>query len=552
MAIYLIDTVRPKNAQPFPIALSNDIYGGLHYASSIQERNAISDERRVPGMLCYVLGDTYYRLADNYLEIDIENDKWLKLEGIMDKGTTTTETVTNLNEIEEPFEGQIAFVRNDEEQEYMYFYDGKAWKPFDTYKEPSVPYNFVTTTREEMEDLSIVHGSALPVGAMCCVTSENKDENGLFFFDGEQWTSVSIGSSNIDISAELDEKADKEHTHKYSEIVDPPVIPSIEGLATETYVLNKIAEAELNDKEVDLSGYATQDDLLKKSDVGHSHDYSELTGMPELPSLEGYATTTYVGTAIDEEMKFEKDATVVTSLGGIQAGENLNGLDVKQILNKLLFPYVAPTVSASLSMSPSSTLFEHGVTVTLVSMTGNVTKKSESIKNVKFHDTSTGTQLHAIFDNVDKSSSYTHMFSPPITITSNLPSNRFRFSVTDSMDKTYYANTTGISFCYPYYFGVADENVEINSDLITKMTKRVEQKGTKSYNYTSNQQAAYIAYPASYGKLTKIIDANGFDVTDTFTQYEILVVGLDGTEQSYYVYRDKNATSTNFKITFYY
>lgn len=550
MAVYLIDTVRPKNGLSFPIALSNEIYGGLHYANSLQERNAIPSERRVPGMLCYVLGDTYYRLADNYLDITEENDKWLKLEGIMDK--STTETVTNLNEIEEPFEGQIAFVRNDEDMEYMYFYDGTQWKPFDTYKEPSVPYNFVTTSREEMEDLSIVHGSALPVGAMCCVTSENKDENGLFFFDGEQWTSVSIGSSNIDISTELEEKADKEHTHKYSDIVDPPVIPSIEGLATETYVLNKIAEAELNDKEVDLSGYATQDDLLKKSDVGHSHDYSELTGMPELPSLEGYATTTYVGTAIDEEMKFEKDAPVVTSLGGIQAGENLNGLDVKQILNKLLFPYVAPVINASLSMSPSGTLFEHGTTVTLVSMTGNVTKKSESIENVKFHDTSTGTQLHAIFDNVDKSDSYTHMFSPPVTITSNLPSSRFRFSVTDGMDKTYYANSTTINFCYPYYFGVADENVEINSDLITKMTKRVEQKGTKSYNYTSNQQAAYIAYPTSYGKLTKIIDANGFDVTDTFTQHEILVVGLDGTEQSYYVYRDKNATSTNFKITFYY
>ena len=175
MAVYLIDTVRPKNGLSFPIVLSNEIYGGLHYADSLQERNAIPSERRVPGMLCYVLGDTYYRLADNYLEIDIEDDKWLKLEGIMDKGTT--ETVTNLNEIEEPFEGQIAFVRNDEEQEYMYFYDGEVWKPFDTYKEPSVPYNFVTTTREEMEDLSIVHGAALPVGAMCCVTSENKDEN---------------------------------------------------------------------------------------------------------------------------------------------------------------------------------------------------------------------------------------------------------------------------------------------------------------------------------------------------------------------------------------
>lgn len=43
-------------------------------------------------------------------------------------------------------------------------------------------------------------------------------------------------------------------------------IPSVEGLATETFVINKIAEAELNDKEVDLSGYVTKDELELKAD----------------------------------------------------------------------------------------------------------------------------------------------------------------------------------------------------------------------------------------------------------------------------------------------
>ena len=38
-------------------------------------------------------------------------------------------------------------------------------------------------------------------------------------------------------------------------------IPSLEGLATETYVQNKIAEAQLSGEEVDLSGYATKDEL---------------------------------------------------------------------------------------------------------------------------------------------------------------------------------------------------------------------------------------------------------------------------------------------------
>lgn len=53
-------------------------------------------------------------------------------------------------------------------------------------------------------------------------------------------------------------------------------IPSLEGYATETYVTNKIAEASLSGGEVDLSGYATKDELnsslATKSDTTHNHD----------------------------------------------------------------------------------------------------------------------------------------------------------------------------------------------------------------------------------------------------------------------------------------
>lgn len=38
-------------------------------------------------------------------------------------------------------------------------------------------------------------------------------------------------------------------------------IPSIDGLATESFVTSKIAEAQLDGGDVDLSGYATKDDL---------------------------------------------------------------------------------------------------------------------------------------------------------------------------------------------------------------------------------------------------------------------------------------------------
>ena len=44
-------------------------------------------------------------------------------------------------------------------------------------------------------------------------------------------------------------------------------IPSLDGYATETFVTNKIAEASLSGEEVDLSGYATKDELKVKADI---------------------------------------------------------------------------------------------------------------------------------------------------------------------------------------------------------------------------------------------------------------------------------------------
>ncbi len=51
-------------------------------------------------------------------------------------------------------------------------------------------------------------------------------------------------------------------------IKNKPTIPSIEGLATENFVTNKIAEAQLNggDNKVDLNGLATKDELNTKVD----------------------------------------------------------------------------------------------------------------------------------------------------------------------------------------------------------------------------------------------------------------------------------------------
>ena len=143
-------------------------------------------------------------------------------------------------------------------------------------------------------------------------------------------------------------------TTSWNDLQDKPAIPSIEGLATESYVQEKIAEASLSGGEVDLSAYATKAELNTKADKSHTHnelhshsnktvldgitstkvtewnnksnfdgDYNSLSNKPiiptvdvnknyvdiqlatkanveDIPSLDGYATETYVKNKIAE------------------------------------------------------------------------------------------------------------------------------------------------------------------------------------------------------------------------------------------------------------
>lgn len=91
-------------------------------------------------------------------------------------------------------------------------------------------------------------------------------------------------------------------------------IPSLDGYATETYVQNKIAEASLSGGEVDLSGYATKDELktkANKSDIPTKvsqlqNDSNFISSIPEEYVTEqelaakGLATETFVTNKIAE------------------------------------------------------------------------------------------------------------------------------------------------------------------------------------------------------------------------------------------------------------
>lgn len=92
----------------------------------------------------------------------------------------------------------------------------------------------------------------------------------------ENGTGGNGSGENIDLSEyatkdDLNNKADTNHTH--SEYLTK--VP--EGYATETFVTNKIAEAELSGdgEAVDLSGFATKEDLKNKQDIQNQYTIVE-------------------------------------------------------------------------------------------------------------------------------------------------------------------------------------------------------------------------------------------------------------------------------------
>ena len=240
---------------------------------------------------------------------------------------------------------------------------------------------------------------------------------------------------------------------------------------------------------------------------------------------------------------FDTDILTVNALGGIKAGENLNGMTIEEVLKKLLYPYVAHLVSAS--SSPNGGVFECGNNQTVTEIKANITKKSEPITKVEFVDGST--VLETKTDGITAGGSVIHNCS--IMVSTN---KLFTVKVTDKAGTIVTATTNGFNFVYPYYWGVCANDATINEAMVKGLTKKVETKGQKGITYTANFQRAVIAYPASYGDIKKILDPNSFDVTATFTKHSINVTGLDGKSVAYYVYVNSAFTATNFKFTFSY
>lgn len=260
------------------------------------------------------------------------------------------------------------------------------------------------------------------------------------------------------------------------------------------------------------------------------------------------ALNSAIGTKADKTALLYTNTTpTVNAHGGVAAGTTFNAVPITDVLNKILYPWVAPTVSAS--ATPNGGTFEKGSTQSVTSIKVNVNKKSANITKVEIFDgsTSLGSKTGADLSTLNSNGSATLTFTTSATVTSN---KNFTAKVTDADNKVTTANTGSFSFVYPYYSGVVAAGATVDAAAVKALTKKIEAKGTKTIAYTASNQKMVFATPHANGIIKTITDPNGFNVTDTFVHSTVPITGLDNTAQTYDVYVSDPTTVTSFNMKF--
>lgn len=284
---------------------------------------------------------------------------------------------------------------------------------------------------------------------------------------------------------------------------------------------------------------------------------SVLEGYVEKVDGKGLSTNDYTTTeknklagiqakATHNDTLYKSSVASTVTVGGIAKGYTppASGVEVKDMIDKLLHTYVAPSGITAQMLATNGGVVEKGTTQTITGVKVSWTAGSEAVKKIEVKNGSTTIQT-VTGNSAPPSSPQSVMFDSLLSVATDT---QLTVVLTDTTDKTYTVNTGKYTFVSPYYYGaVAASVTSPTASNITGLTKIVQTKGNKSYNFTCNNQKMVYAYPKSYGALSKILDANSFDVTGTFTRSEVTVGGV-----AYYVYINDASTVSSFKMTFNY
>lgn len=186
------------------------------------------------------------------------------------------------------------------------------------------------------------------------------------------------------------------------------------------------------------------------------------------------------------------------------------------------------------SLIQGSKVFEIGALVNFDILITS-TLGTETIVSIICDDAAVNSTLQGLLDLVAANNELSQPYQVTVAVTGQGVSQTFTFTSDDGENLVQYQDT--INFYYPFLYG---NNSSDTPTHYTALTKKIEAQGNKSFLLNGTDQYFFIAYPSSYGALTKILSQNGYDITSDFTSslVNITSTGLDNNwVVEYRVYR---------------
>jgi len=208
-------------------------------------------------------------------------------------------------------------------------------------------------------------------------------------------------------------------------------------------------------------------------------------------------------------LEFTDNRRSPMQIGDIQLGSTFNSMSIADVIRKIVYPYLPPM--CTLSLSPSQKEYLEVGTYPLVSLSYTITKRSEPTKPTKLINMipSTYPPITDIGQTIITGQARGAVITP-LMATSSL----FTIKVTDG--EGYNMATASVTGIYPYFYGFTSSTV-LNLAALSTMSKAVEPKGNKSYDVTGSGNL-FFAYDYDYGPLSQILDPDNNNIISSFTQ----------------------------------
>ena len=243
-------------------------------------------------------------------------------------------------------------------------------------------------------------------------------------------------------------------------------------------------------------------------------------------------------TAVIEEAVLAGDIYSNTAVGGISAGALIpEGTTFSEFVERLVTVEIAPTTTFT---ATGSGVKEVGTTVTTPTLTLVInTKGTASLKYVKFYDGNTLLDSQSVNPRQVIPATFTFTMED-VTSTKTVRA-VLEYKKMDGTDATVEKSATYTFVMASYYGAVA--TAPTDKAGIIALTKNVKTTKAQTATFTLSNQRSCYCYPASFGNLTSIKDANNFEYLSSYTK---TTVDVDGTSYNVYTLTDP-VTATGFK-----